>query len=134
MSQVTLSRIVKALWYEWNLPELGRHEGTLAQVDNPVVQRAREAIQGGNETLAAAIQEGDPALLLLLDQAHANEPPEGLKKLLKARTEQSLAADIWPDKDPVMVAEFDDPFGNYDELAHHICNTYYKTDGRGSLL
>ncbi len=120
------SKYLRALWFAWQLPELDNHQATLAKTDHPIILETRATIQGGPETLARAARENG-AVSLLLDQVYAYPPPAKYIELIKKRS--SLPADFWKDKEPVMVAQEADPFGEFDEPALHECKTWFETVG-----
>lgn len=122
-------REIRALAYLSKYPELGRHQDTLDRSVNPLIQSAREAIEGGTKTLAAAAISNDYPLLAILDQAHGYRPPPGILKIYYETHEKSLAEDFWPTQRPVMVAPVPDPFGEYDRAPHHTCRTFFRVGG-----
>ena len=48
-----LPAAIKALAYAWIAPELNRHQATIERVDDPIINAALAAIQGGAAALAA---------------------------------------------------------------------------------
>jgi hypothetical protein len=124
-------REIRALFFKWRMPELGRHSDILSRSTNPVILKARAAIEGGPETLAAVVSGGDILLQGILDQANAHEPPPGIVKIYEKTVERarSLAEGIWPDGKPVMVAPALDTFGEYGKSPHHTCQPFFDVRG-----
>jgi hypothetical protein len=125
----TYRKEIRALAYLWKYTELDRHQAALDRSENPLIQAARKAIEGGAETLSAIAKGSDIPLLAVLDQAHAYRPRPGILKIYQATHEKSLAEDFWPEQRPVMVAPIPDPFGEYDKAPHHTCNTFFRVGG-----
>jgi len=123
------SKLFRALWYAWQLPELNRHQATLEKDDNPLVDLAYQTIQGGKTALAEAVRAGDPVLLNFLDQVYGYAPGQKLQTLLLEKA-KNHAEGIWPDRDPVMVAPaIADTFGEFADMADHVCRTWFETYG-----
>ena len=81
-------KIIRALWYAWQLPELDRHQLTLSRCDDPTVAEAYAAIQAGKEGIARAyLQNG--AACQLLAFAFNFAPSEGMLNLLRTRRKES---------------------------------------------
>lgn len=81
-------RIIRALWYAWQLPELDRHQLTLSRCPDPIVGEAYAAIKGGKESLARAYLQNGAACQLL---AHVFDfaPSDGMLAMLKRRRKES---------------------------------------------
>lgn len=89
----TSTAAVKALAWGWAASELNRHQATIERVNNPVINMAWAAIQGGAETLAAVT---DPVVLDVLHMAAAaidTIPPHIIQHYKKPADE--LAAEIF---------------------------------------
>lgn len=98
------SKEIKALWYAWQRPDLGRHEATIERANDPIVTQAYNAIQGGNPTLAEAAVQGG-AVADLLDRVFAYSPPKRLLSSFEQRQQMTageLAGDFWPERETVM--------------------------------
>jgi hypothetical protein len=122
-------KLYRALWYAWQLPELNRHQATLEQSDNPLVDLAYQTIQGGRKALSGAVQAGDPVLLDFLDKVYGYPPGDKLQALLIEKAKNN-AEGIWPGREPVMVAPaIEDTFGEFAGRADHICRTWFETYG-----
>jgi hypothetical protein len=122
-------REIRALSFKWKMPELDRHSDILSRSTNPVILEARDAIEGGAQTLTSEAVRTNPVLLAILDQANAHKPPAGIVKIYRETNERALADDLWPANKPVMVAPIRDPFGEYDEAPHHTCLTFFRVGG-----
>lgn len=130
MSQAAIeSKYFRALWLAWQLPELDSHQATLEKTDNSLVKQAFETIKGGNQALARAVTDNDVALLSVLDRVYSYPPPQAYLSILQKNTKASLPGEIWPDHEPVMVAEVGNPFGEFGEMALHECKTWFETYG-----
>ena len=130
MTKEPESKLIRALWYAWRLPELNRHQATLEKSDDPLVSLAYQTIQAGREALSDVVWSGDTVLLDFLIKVYADPPGDKLKALLIEKAKNN-AEGIWPGREPVMVApEIADTFGEFANMADHICRTWFETYGR----
>ncbi len=123
----TAHKIIRALWYAWQLPELHRHQATLEQCDG-AARAAYEAIEGGAATLARAALTPGPARDLL-DLVYQFEPPAELRALLREKA-KSLPAEFFErtQKTAVMVwAEIDPGAGEWPQAPRHACHGQDET-------
>lgn len=117
-------KIIRALWYAWQLPELDRHQAILSRCTDPAVAEAYAAIKGGKEGLARAyLQNGAACQLLALA---FNFPPseEMLSFLRQRRKESGLPDDFFKrvTDSPVMVfPELDPGLGEWPKEPAHTC-------------
>jgi len=92
-----LSTAAKALAYAWVAPELNRHQATIERLDDPVINAAYAAIQGGDNALAA-VKPGPVMDILNMAAAAIDTIPKYIIQNYKKQTDQPparLADDIF---------------------------------------
>lgn len=92
-----LSTAAKALAYAWVAPELNRHQATIERLDDPVINAALAAIQGGDIALAA-VKPGPVMDILNMAAAAIDTIPQHIIQAYKKQTDQTparLADDIF---------------------------------------
>ena len=104
-------KIIRALWYAWQLPELDRHQLTLSRCHDPLVTEAYAAILAGGAGLAR-LADQETAVSHLLDYVFNFAPSEGMLNMLRKRRKESGLPDdffkriasspvmVWPEIDP----------------------------------
>lgn len=132
------TKVIRALWMLWKIPEQEAHAGTLERINDPLVTRAAETIQGGAAALSAVARGADYPLQHLLDLVTAYPAPQAYRDILtrpKRLTDDGrpLAAELWPGREPAMVADVEEgPLsGKWPAKPSHICQNGWRAEETG---
>ncbi len=117
------SKFVLALFLAWQFPEMGRHRATIGRATNPLIHQAYEAIQGGPKALIRVAEKGDTALMQLLSEARNYPPPTKFLSMMKSRVNEGFSTEP---------QQPEDPYGDFDPLPPHACNTWFDSYGTRS--